>query len=202
EVARDLSAQIREAIELVLTLEAVEGGWPSELRAKCRLPSFASERAALEALFSDLDSLMQARAAFLKRPVEFPEAGLYSAKTREAVARAAESGKPFAMLAIGASEAKEHIKVVRVSGLPPSHADDWAHVKRFVELHEEVLSFVTRWNHCAAELAIPKLDGGVSKLRHIETTANLARTAHRLATFYDVVLPKHAELVFERVPAA
>jgi hypothetical protein len=202
EAARDLSAQIREAIGLVDTLEGIEGGWPSELRTKCRLPSFASERAALEALFGDLDSLIEARAAFLKRPVEFPEAGLHSAKTREAVARAAESGKPFAMIAIGASEAKEHIKAVRVSGLPPSHADDWAHVKRFVDLHEKVLSFVTRWNHCAAELAIPKLDGGVPKLRHIETTANLARTAHRLATFYDIVLPKNAELVFERAPAA
>jgi hypothetical protein len=202
QAARELGEQIREATRLVETLEAVEGGWPSELRAKCRLPSFASERAALEALFSDLDSLIEARAAFLKRPVEFPEAGLHSAKTREAIARAAESGKPFAMIAIGASEAKEHIKAVRVSGLAPSHAEEWAHVKRFVDLHVEVLSFVTRWNHCAAELAIPKLDGGVPKLRHIETTANLARTAHRLATFHDVVLPKNAELVFERAPAA
>jgi hypothetical protein len=202
EAARDLSTLIREAVGLVATLEAVEGGWPSQLRAKCRLASFASERAALEALFSDLDSLIDARAAFLKRPVEFPEAGLYSTKTREAVSRAAEGGKPFAMITIGASEAREHIKLVRVSGLPPSHAEEWVHVKRFVELHEEVLSFVTRWNHCATDLAIPKLDGGVSKLRLIETTANLARTAHRLATFYDVILPKSAELIFDRAPAA
>jgi hypothetical protein len=202
ESARGLSAQIRESVGLVEALEAVADGWPCELRAKCRLASFASERAALEALFTDLDSLIAARAAFLKRPVDFPEAGLHSAKTREAVARAAESGKPFAMIAIGTAEAKEHIKVVRVSGLPPAHADDWAHVKRFVDLHEEVRSFVTRWNHCATELAIPQLDGGVSKLRQIETTANLARTAHKLATHYDVVLPKNAELVFERAPAA
>lgn len=200
EAARGLSGQIREALGLVETLEAVEGGWPSELRAKCRLPSFASERAALEALFSDLDSLIEARAAFLKRPVDFPEAGLYSVKTREAVSRAAEGDKPFAMLALGTSEAKEHIKQVRVSGLPPAHADDWTHVKRFVELHEEVLSFVTRWNHCAAELAIPKLDGGVPNLRHIETTANLARSAYKVATVYDVTLPQNAELVFEKAP--
>ena len=193
---------IRESADLVATLEAVEGGWPSELRAKCRLASFASERSALEALFSDLDSLIDARAAFLKRPVDFPEAGLYSAKTREAVSRAADSGKPFAMITIGANEAKEHIKVVRVSGLPPAHAEDWAHVKRFVELHEEVLSFVTRWNHCAGELAIPQLESGVARLRSIETTANLARTAHTLATVHDGMLLRSAALVFEKVPAA
>jgi len=158
--------------------------------------------AALEALFEDLDTLIEARAAFLKRPVDFPEAGLYSARTREAIARGAELGKPFAPIAIGAAEAREHLKAIRISGLPPSHADDWAHVRRFVELHEKVLSFVTRWNHCAAELAIPKLDGGVPKLRHIETTANLARTAHKLATLYDMTLPRSAAAVFDKVPDA
>jgi very-short-patch-repair endonuclease len=200
ESARQLFRQIQEAMALVATVEAAEGNWPSELRVKCRLPSFASERAALEALFSDLDTLIEARAAFLKRPVDFPEAGLYSAKTRDAVARGAQLGRPFAAVSIGAAEAKEHVKLIRISGLAPSHADDWAHVRRFVELHEKVLSFVTRWNHCAAELAIPKLDGGVSKLRHIEVTANLARTAHRLATYHDITLPRSAEAVFEKVP--
>jgi very-short-patch-repair endonuclease len=200
EAARSLFGQVQETLALVETLEAADG-WPVELRGKCRLPSFASERAALEALFSDLDTLIEARAAFLKRPVDFPEAGLYSVKTREAIARGAELGRPFGAVSIGAAEAKEHIKLIRISGLPPAHADDWAHVRRFVELHEKVLSFVTRWNHCAAELAIPKLDGGVSKLRHIEITANLARTAHRLATWHDVTLPKAAEGVFEKVPA-
>ncbi|MDB6159357.1 MAG: hypothetical protein JWO04_3063 [Gammaproteobacteria bacterium] len=202
EAARALFDQIQEATKLVEALETVESDWPSQLRIKCRQPSFASERAALKALFGDLDMLIDARAAFLKRPVDFPEAGLYSVKTRDAIARGAELGRPFAAIAIGATEAKEHIKLIRISGLPPAHANDWAHVRRFVELHEQVLSFVTRWNHCAAELSIPKLDGGVSKLRHIEVTANLARTAHRLATQHDVMLPRSAEAVFDKVPVA
>ena len=200
--ARLLFDQVQETLRLVESLEAAEGDWPSQLRIKCRQPSFASERAALKALFGDLDLLIEARAAFLKRPVDFPEGGLYSAKTREAIARGAELGRPFGAIAIGAAEAKEHIKLIRISGLPPAHANDWAHVRRFVELHEQVLSFVTRWNHCAAELSIPKLDGGVSKLRHIEVTANLARMAHRLATHHDVLLPRSAEAVFDKVPLA
>ena len=201
ELARQLSGQILESLRFVESLEAEQSGWPQQLRIKCRQASFASERAALEALFADLDILIEARAAFLKRPVDFPEAGLYSVKTREAVARGAESGRPFAALTLGVAEAKEHVKLIRISGLAPQHANDWAHVRRFVELHEQVLSFVTRWNHCAAELSIPKLDGGVSKLRHIEVTANLARTAYRLATQHDVLLPRTAEGVFQRVPA-
>ncbi|MBV8803566.1 MAG: AAA family ATPase, partial [Sinobacteraceae bacterium] len=201
DAAQILFNLIQEALRLAETLDAAaDGDWPNQLRIKCRQPSFASERAALKALFGDLDLLIEARAAFLQRPVDFPEAGLYSVKTRDAIARGAELGRPFGAVSLGAAEAKEHVKAIRISGLPPAHAHDWAHVKRFVELHEQVLSFVTRWNHCAAELSIPKLDGGISKLRHIEVTANLARTAYRLATHYDVQLPRTAEAVFQKVP--
>ena len=200
EIAGELVLRIDEAAVLVEELAAVEGGWPLELRVKCVLPSFASERAALEALLNELDALIGARAELLKRPVEFPESGLASQKTREAVARAAGTGKPFAFIAIGVAEAKEHIAAVRVAGLAPSNQDDWAHVDRFVTLHEQVLSFTTRWNQFSADLSIPLLEGGVPALRRIETIANSARKAHRLATHYDAVLPKKAEAVFEKTP--
>ena len=80
EAARALCAQVQDAIALAECSKARTGIGLVSLRVKCRLPSFASERAALEALFDDLDTLIEARAAFLKRPVDFPEAGLYSAQ--------------------------------------------------------------------------------------------------------------------------
>ncbi|TAK71979.1 MAG: very short patch repair endonuclease, partial [Betaproteobacteria bacterium] len=199
--ARELVAQINEAAALAEELAAVDGDWPLELRVKCRLPSFASEHAALEALLTDLDNLIVARAELLKRPVEFPEAGLSAQKTREAVARAAETGKPFNLISIGVSEAKAHIAAVRVSGLVPTSQEDWAHVHGYVQLHEHVLSFVTRWNQFSGDLAVPQLEGGVTALRRIEGIANAARKAHQLATQYDAVLSKKAEAVFERTPA-
>ncbi len=201
EMARELVSRIAEAAALAEELDTFEGGWPLELRLKCVLPSFASERAALEALFAELDTLIRARAELLKRPVDFPEVGLASQKVREAVARAADTGKPFPFIAIGVSEAKEHVAAVRVAGLPPSGQDDWIHVQRFVQLHEEVLSFSTRWNQISGDLAIPRLEGGVPSLRRIEVIANSARKAHRLATRYDSVLPKTAESVFENPPS-
>ena len=200
EIAQELVLRIDEAAALVEELAAIEGGWPLELRVKCILPSFASERAALEALFTELDDLIGARAELLKHPVDLPAEGLASQKTREAVARAAQTGKPFAFIAIGVAEAKEHIAAVRVAGLAPSSQDDWAHVHRFVQLHEQVLSFATRWNQFSGDLSIPQLEGGVPALRRIETIANSARKAHRLATRYDAVLPKKSEAVFENAP--
>jgi len=201
DAARELASRIDEAAALVDELATVEGGWPLELRVKSLLPSFASERAALEALFTELDVLIGARAELLKRPVEISEPGLASKKTREAVTRAAETGKPFAFIAIGVAEAKEHIAAVRVAGLAPSSQDDWAYVLRYCQLHEQVLSFATRWNQFSGDLCIPRLEGGVPALRRIEAIANAARKAHRLATRYDAVLPKKAEAVFQRAPA-
>lgn len=198
--ARELLQQVEEAKALVEELEAVDGGWPLELRIKCRLPSFASEREALEALFGDADRLVEARAQFLKRPVEFPEAGLASVKTKEAVARAAETGKPFGLFSLGAGDAKDHLASVKIAGLPPNGNGDWVHVQQYVALHEQVTSFLVRWNQFADTLSVPRLNGGVSGLRSIEQTALAARKAHSLAIRFDGVLPKKAEAVFDQPP--
>ena len=199
--ARELLEMVEEAQALVEELETTDGGWPLELRVKCRLPSFASERQALESLFTDIDALIEARAEFLKRPVEFPDNGLRAVKTQEAVARAVETGKPFGFIALGVADAKEHIAAVKVSGLSPTSTGDWAHVQRYIGLHEQVLSFVIRWNQFAGELSIPLLEGGVSALRRIEIIATSAKKAHRLATEFDTTLPKKADAVFCSAPA-
>jgi very-short-patch-repair endonuclease len=198
--AKELLELVEQAKALIEELETTDSDWPFDLRMKCRLPSFASEKQALESLFADIDALVDARAEFLKRPVEFPDAGLHAAKTREAVSRAVETGKPFGFVAFGAGEAKEHIGAVKVSGLPPTSKDDWAHVQRYIGLHGQIVSFVSRWNQFADELSLPRLDSSVSGLRQTEKIATLAKKAHRLATEFDVILPKKADAVFISPP--
>ena len=201
ESARRLLEALDEAKRLAEELESVEGGWPLEVRKKCGMPTFDSERNALEALFGDIELLVHARAEFLKRPVELSDAALNSVKTRQAILRGAESGKPFGLLSVGTGDAKALIATVRVSGLVPRVADDWAHVHRLVLLHDQVTSFLARWNQVASEFSVPKLTGGVAALRHLEIVATTARKAHTLALRYDAVLPRQAEAVFEQVPA-
>lgn len=201
QAARELVACVEEAIALAETVDGVGDGWPEVLRTKCRVDSYASERQAFEALFTDLERLIKARAEFLKRPVEFPNAGLTSPKTREAVTRGASDGKPFGLMSFGQGEAKAHLTNVRIDGLAPQSADDWTHILRYLDLHEEVVSFTTRWNHVAPDLSIPTLNGRGNVLREIEVVAMTAQKAHRLGTHYDVVLPKQAEAVFVRPPA-
>jgi len=198
--AEELLRVLDTARDLLVELERDAPKWGMALRERCRDAAFATERRALESVFEELDRLVAARAAFLQQPVTFPAEAMSHAKTLEAVQRAAESGKPFGVIAFGAAEAKSYLSSVRVSGLPPTEANTWAHVWRYLQLHQSVLSFETRWNAFAHDLSVPKLTGGVEALRKTESVAVAARKAHRMANAFDRGLPKRAEAVFSRVP--
>ena len=197
---RSLLALIEETLSVLDELEGVGESWPFDLRVRCRKTSFHSERIALESLFADADALIVARAEFLKQPVEFPDEGLVSQKTLEAVTRAAENGKPFGFVALGSGEAKEHIAKVRIAGRTPSSPGDWSHVQRYVRLHGQVHSFVVRWNGLAEGLALPRLQGAISQLRQVEIVATAAKKAHQLAMRHDDLLRRRAQAVFEEIP--
>src|SRR5215471_8607266 len=199
--ARELLAHIEEAQGLVTQIEEAGDLWPHELRKRCRLASFAAERRALEALFDDIEALATARAELLIRPIECPAEALVSEKTREAIARGAQTGKPFGLLSFGANEAREHLAHVKIAGKAPASADDFAHLLRYAELHESMATFLVRWNQFAGDLAAPRLEGDLSALRPIEVVATTARKAHYLATVYDGAMLRKADDVFADVPA-
>ena len=71
--ARELLTVVEETLSVLADVEAFGETWPLDLRIRCRQNTFASERSALESLFTDVDSLIAARAEFLKRPVTFPK---------------------------------------------------------------------------------------------------------------------------------
>lgn len=200
DAARKLLSQVEAAAKLAKELEDSGDVWTAELRKKCSQPTFASERQALEALFGEIDTLIEARAEFLKRPVEVPEPALASPKAREAISRGAEIGKPFGLMSFGGGNVKEYVSSIRVAGLAPVTGDDWKHVQRYVKLHDQVLSFSVRWNEFAELLSIPTIKGGVQALRQIELVSVNARKAHHLAVNDDVHLPMLAERVFANPP--
>lgn len=200
EAARQLLAAIESARSVLAEIDELGEPWAHELRLKCRQASFHAERSALEAIFDEIAALTEARDAFLRHPVEVPPEVLTSPRVREAVQRAAETGKPFGLMSFGNADVKEAVAKVKISGLPPASADDWRHVRRFLDLYLRVTSFVTRWNQFAPALAAPTLKGGVTELRRIVMVASAARKAHRLATHHEVVLERYAEEVFAQPP--
>lgn len=191
--------RLGEAISLAEDLEAHGQDWPAQLREKCLASSFNSEREALEALFPELDALIADRAAFLMRPVEFPADALSCQKTKEAVARGAQVGRPFGFISLGTRAAKDHVASIKVSAIQPRSVDDWLHVQRYLQLHEKVLSVSARWNTIAEVLILPSFEGGVRALREIEAVGQLARKAHRLAVEFDRHLASDAKKVLLEV---
>ena len=198
--ARNLLTAVEAAASLARELEATGQVWTAAVRQKCLQPTFASERHALEALFGEMDLLIQERAEFLKRPVEIPESAIQEPKVVEAATRGAESGKPYGFVSFTARAVKDQVRAIRVAGLPPSDQGDWQHVQRYMRLHEKVLSFSARWNEIAELLSAPTVSGGVPALRQIELVSTNARKAHRLATKYDESLPDLADRVFAKPP--
>jgi len=193
--ARALRARVAEARALAAELEAHPEAWPGALRRQCRLPSFAAEARALAALFDSLDALAVEREQFLQRPVALPPEALSCAQTKEAVQRAARTGKPFGLLPFGAGNARRHVPAIRVNALEPRSVDDWAHVQRWYALHETVSVVTARWNPLAGALGLPAFEGGVDSLRRIEAIGRAARLAHRLALEFDARLPDAAREV-------
>jgi very-short-patch-repair endonuclease len=199
--ARTLLESVEIATLLAQELEETGYPWAAPLRRKCRLPEFTSERQALESLFAEADGLLVDRLQFLKRPVEIPHGAVSSPRFTAAVWRAAETGKPFGLIAHSAVEARAQIAAVRISGLRPQGETDWSHVSRYLQLHDRVHSFNVRWNQFAEVLSLPLLeDEGPQALRTTELLARCARKAHLLATVHDLQLPVIAERVFANAP--
>ena len=199
--AQGMLAALDAALAVLRQLDESGHEWTHALREKLRRPQYATERGALEALFPELDALLQARAEFMQKPVSAPREALELPKAQEAIARAAETGKPFGLLAFGVGDIKPHIAAIRVAGLAPAGSADWAHVARFAALHGRLLSFTVRWNAFADPLSLPLLQADIGQLRHIEAIAGTARAAHTLASTFDIQLPPLAQQVFERLPA-
>ncbi|MBP6902101.1 MAG: AAA family ATPase [Burkholderiaceae bacterium] len=200
EEARRMLSAVELVLKTVQQLEELESPWVFELRAKCRRPDFVSEQEALKALLTEVDELVQARAAFLQRPVALPSAALGNPKVTQAIERAKETGKPFGLMSFGGGDFKDLVAAIRVSGLAPQQKDDWVHVHRYVRLHERVLSFSVRWNQFARELSVPEIKADVEALRSTEQLALAAKRAHELATNHDAHLPRLAETVFRDAP--
>jgi len=211
QAARQLVSQVDEALSWLGTIDELHGihdgrdldnAWPHELRRKCRSASFASERHALEALFPELELLVAGRAESLKFPVEFPLEAVDHEKTRAAIARASETGKPFSALSFSSSEVKRHLARVKVAGRAPENAQEWARVNRHLELLELAAAFSVRWNQLVADLSLPTLRVDIVELRRAEQLASVARTAHHLAVNVDHALLSQAHKVFAELPSA
>jgi len=200
EEARQMLAEVEQVLEILRRLEESENPWAFDLRAKCRHHDFTTEQKVLKALLDDLEELVQAREAFLLRPVSLPPEVLNNPKVIQAIERARKTGKPFGLMSFGKGDVKQQVDAIRIAGLPPKTVDDWMHVHRYVELHKNLLSFSVRWDQMVQKFSVPEIRADVEALDSTERIARAAKSAHQLATVHDANLLRMAEKVFRKPP--
>lgn len=203
EAARKLDLHLEGACELLEELEVLDGKepeWSQQLRIKAVGTHYATELTVLREMMEDADSLVERRSLILKNYVEYPDEALECDKSRDAVIRAAGSGKPFGIISFGTSEAKTHLSKVRVNGSAPSTMEQWGAVLSYIQLHADAKSFTTRWNPVARVLDIPSLEGGIQHLRNAEIITLTTRRALSLAVALGSKLRDIYSTVFEKVP--
>ncbi len=200
QAAQELLGGVNQALEAFEELRLTGLPWVAPFLEALRKPEHAAEREALAALLEEAKQLRQERSAFLQRPVEAPPEALDLPGVREAIERAAETGRPFGWITLVRRVVRETLQQIRVSGLRPSKAEDWRHVARYLELGDRLVAFATRWNHVAPALGAPALEGSLEALRQIDAVTRAAEKAHQLALDQQQRLLRLAAQVFQETP--
>ena len=198
--ARALLAAVDAALEPAQALEHTDQAWAQALRRQLNEPGFEAERQALQSLLAEVPRLAAARGEFLQRPVDVPDEALTCPRTREAVERAARTGKAFGWLPFGEADARRHVAAMRVDGREPATPQDWLHVARFLALQMEFQSLLLRWQRLAPELGLPEIHNGAGALRKLERQALIAGLALRLSLEVDAELPRRAAVLLSVNP--
>jgi very-short-patch-repair endonuclease len=198
EKAQSLVGLVDTALEIVRETETTDSEWRQTLRVNLRKKDNVSEIAALEALFSEIEQIVEARAQFLQKPVDLPAELMVSLKVKNAVNNGASKGKATGLFT--SSDLKKQLGDIKVNGLVPGSKDDWIQVQKFLALGERLISFSTRWNRFSQVLAMPLIGQDINDLRTIEKIALGAKQTHELCLNLEVAMVKLAEEVFQEPP--
>ncbi|MEE4211653.1 MAG: DUF3320 domain-containing protein [Parvularcula sp.] len=125
--------------------------WTDELIACLQVSGDDDRLGALERLRPDAELLSKEYQHFLTRPVDLPDECLSDDKFLAAIERQAEGKAGVGLVAgIFASKLKAQLGQVTVLGEPPSNAEDWGDVVRYVAARAAVRRFASAWNNVAA----------------------------------------------------
>lgn len=202
EKATAMLEVVEGALEILRDMESAETPWRLSLRSNLRKKDNASETAAMQALFTEIEEISKAWDEFLQKPVDLPSELLKQPKIKEVVDKAAQSGKPFGAFSFGKSDLKEQVAQIKLNGLAPNSLEDWAHVKKLFALSDRLISFSTRWNLFSQVLDLPVIKPDINALRSIVRITVGAKETHELCLNLEATMLRLADEVFHTAPGA
>lgn len=191
--------------------ESIDGAaqWLQELEVKLRGEPESDLALMLQELCSELDEVLSARSAFLRKPVSIPD-GVENVPDLVAAVRNLSSGaRPFGMTGLfGKRSEKLQLNQILVMEAKPASPEDWSHVLAFVEFRKKCASIRVRWNALAGELSLPSLASvddviasGPKRVAEIKQVRDLIREEADLSVALAALFPEWksaAELPYDR----
>ena len=112
-------------------------------------------RRPLEMLLEDLDAIVVEYPEYVQRPVVIPSDSHELTEFAIVVAKLAAGERAFGLFAFKEKVVRPAIESVRVVGRPPAGAEDWEHVRRFMNWRGRVGELQSRWTALAQEIGLP-----------------------------------------------
>ncbi|PKO71541.1 MAG: hypothetical protein CVU20_06690 [Betaproteobacteria bacterium HGW-Betaproteobacteria-14] len=134
--------------------------WTVLMRERLRLGSTNDLLQMLESLGAELVQILEARKAFIERPVAAPAGVEMDGEFMEAVDNLANGKGAFGLKGLfGKTEQKRRLESVKVLGVKPDGAEGWSHVKSYLELLALLRELALRWNTLAPEFHLDVVPG-------------------------------------------
>ena len=143
---------------LAVTMTALKRhGWAWSLSEAVISQADAARRLepVAQSFLSDARDLVERRGPFLSKPVQLPTQLPSDRQLLQILDVLAAGKNPFGVLSFAAKSHQPVFDEVRVAGRHPENAEDWKHVRVFVEYCDAVTSLSARWEALKVELEAP-----------------------------------------------
>ena len=200
--ARALVERIARVKSLRDELFALRLSWSADTASRIRSGEPKALFDLLEALAADMDRASSQRMQALARPVLMPEVAEADAEFLLAVNNLAQGRRAFGLMALGRTEAKKLLDLVRVNGARPTDMADWKAVLNHLELQKTRRTLTARWNALAPEIGFQTVMSADAKgrLSADSQLAHYAKLKHLAAE--EAALRDQAVEVFPGWPRA
>ncbi len=151
--AQRLYQEVGTLRQLRTTIDQAGRPWTSAVRSQLHRSEKADIFGMLESLGAEIEEVMEARKAFLARPVFVPPEAEMDTLFNEGLANLAAGKNAFGIKGLfGKSTQKQWLESSTVLGQKPSSPEDWLHVTSQLRQWQRQRQLVIRWNELAREL--------------------------------------------------
>lgn len=140
----------------------------------------------IEILSPQIESLELERQKFIIRPVYLPNDFSNYPDLVDGITKLSCGKKPFGLF--GKKIERQKIKEIKIMLKEPESTEDWLHIKRFIQIVDDVRSLLTSWNSLATELRIKQISVNDSNIETIKELFSINTALINITTSDSITL--------------